>query len=164
MQKIISITQTAFIKGQSIIDNAILMKEIIHLFGCKNYTEEAFALKVDITKAFDTLEWDFIQRALKEMQMPRGLIKLIMSCIRSSRLTVLVNGVRDGFLTPTRGLRQGCPMSPYLVIVAMEFLTKIFNKAQEEGRLQGVCLAPTAPILTHSIYADDLVIFAKASW
>jgi Reverse transcriptase (RNA-dependent DNA polymerase) len=68
---------------------------------------------------------------------------------------------KDDFLKPTRGLRQGCPLSPYLFVLSMEFLTKALDRAMLEQRIHGVKLALTAPTITHSIYADDLVILAK---
>jgi Reverse transcriptase (RNA-dependent DNA polymerase) len=76
---------------------------------------------------------------------------------------VLINGTGDGFITRTRGLRQGYPMSAYLFIMAMEFLSRRLQKAELEGRIQGVCVAPTASNITHAMYADDLIILAHST-
>lgn len=83
--------------------------------------------------------------------------------MKDSRVTISVNGKGDGFITPTRGLRQGCPMSPYLFIIAMEFLAKLFQARVQQGDIRGVRLAKTAPTLTHILYADDLVVMGQAS-
>ncbi|KAJ4810337.1 RNA-directed DNA polymerase (reverse transcriptase)-related family protein [Rhynchospora pubera] len=73
-----------------------------------------------------------------------------------------INGTGDGFIYPTRGLRQGCPMSPYCFIMVMEMLTRQLHVAQARELIRGVKLAPTCPPLTHVIYADDLILLGQA--
>jgi Reverse transcriptase (RNA-dependent DNA polymerase) len=163
MSRIVSPAQTAFIRGRSITDNTILMKEVLHSYNLNTYTDESFALKADINKAFDSVEWAFIEHGLRKINVPESLNKLIVSCLRSSKITVLINGKGDGFFQPTRGLRQGCPLSPYLFIISMEFFTKAMDRALQEARIQGIKVARSAPILTHALYADDLVVFARAN-
>jgi Reverse transcriptase (RNA-dependent DNA polymerase) len=121
--------QSAFVRGRCIIDNTILMREVVHTFQNGDYREPSFALKADINKAFDTIEWPFIRKAMEAIGIPTALVELIMSCIGEGRITVLINGKGDGFFQPTCGLRQGCPLSPYLFIMAMEFLSKSLNQA-----------------------------------
>lgn len=120
-------------------------------------------LKADNGKAFDTLGWQFIFGAMKEINIPNGIARLIQFCMSSSRVTILVNGSGSGFIKPTRGLRQGNPLSPYLFIIAIEFLTKRINVAIQRGMLKGIKLAKQAPVLSHALYADDLVILGQAS-
>lgn len=142
---LISNNQTAFIKNRNIADNTILIKEVLHSFQTRAYKEKAFLLKTDIGKAFDTLRWPFLFRAMKALNMPLPMIQIIHSCMKISKVTVLINGNGHGFITPTRGLRQGCPMSPYLFIIAMEFLTKLFQSNVQQGVIRGIRLAKTAP-------------------
>lgn len=85
-----------------------------------------------------------------------------MNAMASSRVTILVNGSGDGFINPTRGLRQGCPLSPYLFILAMEFLTKKIQVSLNQGKIEGVRVARTTPVLTSIMYVDDLIIMGKA--
>jgi Reverse transcriptase (RNA-dependent DNA polymerase) len=101
MSSVISPAQTAFIQGRSITDNTILMKEVLHSFNLKTYTEESFALKADFNKAFDMVEWVFIQHGLRMINMPESLIKLIISCLSSSKIMVLINGKGDDFFQLT---------------------------------------------------------------
>lgn len=70
IKAIISQTQTAFVKGGSITDKTILMRKIIHSFNLEGYREKSFALKADINRGFDTVEWSFIEEALKAIGMP----------------------------------------------------------------------------------------------
>jgi Reverse transcriptase (RNA-dependent DNA polymerase)/zinc-binding in reverse transcriptase/Endonuclease/Exonuclease/phosphatase family len=162
MSRVISREQTTFIRGRSISDNTILMREIIHSFNTRDHRDESFALKADINKAFDMLEWAFIEKALTAIGAPDKLVKLIISCLQAGKVTVLVNGSGTDFITPTRGLRQDCPLSPYLFITSTEFLSRSIQLAVQEGRIGGIQIAPTAPLITHALYADDLVIFGRA--
>lgn len=150
-------------KERNIADNTILVREILHLFGSPKYKEKSFMLKADNGKAFDTLGWQFIFGAMKEINIPNGIARLIQFCMSSSWVTILVNESGSSFIKPTRGLHQGCPLSPYLFIISMEFLTKRINMAIQRGTLKGIKLAKQAPILSHALYADDLVILGQAS-
>lgn len=162
MAKIISNNQSAFLRGRNISDNTILIREVVHSFQSASFKKEAFLLKADVNKAFDMLSWPFVRRAMKAVNMPPILINLIMECMKAGKVTVLINGQGSGFLTPTKGLRQGCPMSPYIFILAMEFLTKLFRLQQQNGHIMGLKIARSAPSLTHSMYADDLIIMGAA--
>ncbi|XP_078174456.1 uncharacterized protein LOC144568100 [Carex rostrata] len=163
MRKLISTEQTAFLKGRNITDNTILAREIIHSFNSAGYKKESFMLKADVNKAFDTVQWEFIYAAMRAVNFPNNLIKLVKYCLEAGRVTIMINGQKDGFLKPNRGLRQGCPLSPYLFILVTEFLTKSLQLAQINGSIRGIKLASTAPVITHSMYADDLVLMGLAS-
>jgi Reverse transcriptase (RNA-dependent DNA polymerase)/zinc-binding in reverse transcriptase len=163
LSSLISDTQATFLKGRSIQDSVLLMKEVLHSFQTEGYTEKAFAIKADLYKAFDTLNWSYLLTVLQSFNFPQVLIKLIISCVMGSKFSIKLNGaVSYGFFTPARGLRQGCPLSPYLFILSMEILSKMLEQAQVGGRLKGLTLAQQAPQLTHSLYADDLVLFGLA--
>lgn len=116
--------QTAFLKGCNITDNAILVREVIHSFNSDNYVSKSFMLKAYASRAFDTVQWPFVVASLQAVNLLQNLIDLIMSCMGASRVKVLVNGEGQGFITLNWGLRQGCPLSLYLFILSMEFLTK----------------------------------------
>ncbi|KAJ4788737.1 RNA-directed DNA polymerase (reverse transcriptase)-related family protein [Rhynchospora pubera] len=162
MKHVISHEQNAFLKGRNIVDNVIVVREVLQSFRQKNFKQAAFLLKADVSKAFDKIEWDFLSKAMLYLNVPVKLVNLMVSCYNRAQISLSINGRADGFISPTRGLRQGCPMSPYGFIIAMEMLSRLFTKSQREGNLQGVKLAYSCPFITHIMYADDLVILGDA--
>lgn len=79
-------------------------------------------MKIDFEKAYDRLQWAFICDTLIEMNLPILLIEVIMECVTSPTMRVLWNGEQTEFFTPTQGIRQGDPLSLYLVVICMERL------------------------------------------
>lgn len=88
---------------------------------------------------------------------------MIMKLVTLVTYSYKVNGFSSATLSPNRGLRQGDPLSPYLFILAIDVLSLLINKSVVEGRLEGFCLARGAPTLTHLLFADDALLFSKAS-
>ena len=79
-------------------------------------------IKIDLEKAYDRLEWNFIRDTLALFKVPSFLLNVIMSCITSSSIVVLFNGVMLKEFKPTRGIKQGDLLSPYIFIMCMEVL------------------------------------------
>ena len=89
-------------------------------------------------------------------------VELVMSCIFSTSTFLLVNGSQLDSFEPSRGLRQGNPISPYIFILCMEFLSSLINKKCEEGKWIKVKASRGGPGFSHSFFADDLLLYAKA--
>jgi len=91
------------------------------------------AIKIDLEKAYDRLKWHFIKDVLELYRLPPSLIKLIMSYVSSSSISTLLNGSKIKPFHPSRGIRQGDPLSPYLFIMCMEVLGFLISRRCEEN-------------------------------
>jgi hypothetical protein len=159
----ISQAQSAFIANRHITSNIIITQEIIHSFNLTSWKDHAFILKIDLAKAFDRLEWDFISVALHRLGLKDNFIDLINVCISSPTFAVLVNDDPSGHFNPQRGLRQGCPLSPYLFVIAINELSIRLQEALHINSLSGISLGPNAPRIHSLLFADDLILCGKAT-
>jgi Reverse transcriptase (RNA-dependent DNA polymerase) len=133
----------------------------MHSFQEKGHKRMEFALKAHLFKAFNTLNWTFLEGVLLRSRFPRILITLIMFFVTNFKFKINLNEAIDGcFITPKRGLRQGCPLSLYLLIQSMEVLSRQLTMMNQTNCI-GVMLSPQAPPLTHNFYADDVILFGK---
>lgn len=91
------------------------------------------ALKIDLQKAYDTINWRFIEEILKQYGFHETMVIRIMKCIAASRFSISINGELDGYFAGARGLRLGDPISPYLFTLVMEVFTLIMKRKVEES-------------------------------
>ncbi|KAL0293943.1 UNVERIFIED_CONTAM: hypothetical protein Sradi_6911900 [Sesamum radiatum] len=107
---LITYSQNAFVPGRNISDNILLAQELLAGYNQTRLPERC-TLKVDIQKAYDSVEWDFMVEVLKLFNFPHQFITLIEQCISTASFSVSLNGSIHGFFKGGRGLRQGDPMS-----------------------------------------------------
>ena len=96
--------------------------------------------------------------------MPDDLIDLIMSCVTSVSTSILFNEEALGPIYPTRGIRQGGSLSPYLFILCMDFLGQLIEEKCSKKLWQPVKASQRSPAFSHLLFANDLVFFAKADY
>ena len=115
-------------------------------------------------KAYDRIEWDFLLACLQQLGFHDKWIQWIKECISTVSYSVIINNKPSGFFKPTRGLRQGDPLSPYLFILCMDVLAKRLHEQSLTAKSGiGIKIAPTAPRIPCLLFADDSLIFCKAS-
>nr|XP_023924674.1 uncharacterized protein LOC112036081 [Quercus suber] len=138
--------------------------ETIHtIHSRKKGKTGSLALKLDVSKAYDRVEWDFLHGIMTKLGFPGHWIRLVMACVSSPSFSILINGKPFGNITPSRGLRQGDPLSPYLFLLCAEVFTSLLAKAELEGMIHGVAICRGAPMISHLLFADDSWLFCKAS-
>ena len=120
------------------------------------------AIKVDLQKAFDSLNWKFILDVLAALKFPAPFINWTRICLTGSRFSISINGGLVGYFKGARGVRQGDPLSPYLFVMAINVLSKLLDAAAMHGVFQHHPKCKRVRI-THLCFADDLLIFAKGN-
>ena len=121
------------------------------------------AVKLDMSKAYDRVEWPFLEGIMRRMGFNEGWINLIMLCVKTVTYSVLVNGEPCGMIHPTRGIRQGDPISPFLFLLCTEGLNGLLKKAEGNGDIHGFSLCRRGPKLTHLLFTDDSLLFCRAT-
>jgi len=161
---IVSPLQSSFIPGRGTIDNAIILQEFIyHMQKSKKKLGDVI-YKLDLEKAYDRVDWGFLQDTLNYFGFSPSIISLIMSSISATSVSILWNGSRTEKFNPLRGLRQGDPLSPYLFVLCMERLGDMIEKSVQDGNWQPLQLSPGGPKISHLFFADDVLLFAKAKY
>ena len=134
LHKCISDNQSTFVPDKSILDNAMVAIEILHLTKTKTKGNDKFvALKLDINKAYDGIGWDYLREVMVKMGFNQRWIQWMVMCIESLDYSGLVNEEHVGAVIPGRGLRQGDPLSPYMFIVCAEGLSSLIRNAKESN-------------------------------
>nr|GEW43737.1 hypothetical protein [Tanacetum cinerariifolium] len=160
VKEVMSENQSAFVPGRRISDNILLTQELMHNYHL-DHGHPRCAFKVDIQKAYDTVDWCFLDRILTCFGFHPNMVKWVMACVTSDSFSLCINGEVHGFFNGKWGLRQGDPLSPYLFTLVMEILTLMlkrrvrfsdhfqYHKYCEELSIINVC------------FADDLFLFAR---
>lgn len=88
-----------------------------------------------------------------------GWVKLILDCISTVNFSILINGEKKGSIVPTRGLRQGDPLSSYLFLLVIEGLSSLLQDADDKRAISGIITSPSSPRISHLLFADNSLIF-----
>ena len=164
LDEIISETQSAFIPGRMITDNAIIAFECFHkIQHSKNVRDNYCAYKLDLAKAYDRVDMDFLEGVLRKFGFCKKWTDWVMQCVQTVRYSVRCNGgLLEPFL-PSRGLRQGDPLSPYLFLFVADGLVHLLKKEIAENNLTPIKIARNSPGISNLLFADDSLIFFKAA-
>ena len=164
LDSIISETQSAFIANRLDTDNILLAFESLHHMKTNCTRKKGFmAMKLSTSKAYNRVEWVFLERILLKLGFQESWVALIMECITTVSYSILVNGKPKGMITPSRGLRQGDHLSPYLFLFCAERLNALLRNAAVGGAIQGCSICKNGPKLTHLFFAEDCLILCRST-
>lgn len=161
--KVITPNQSAFVPGRMIQDNVIVAHEAFHFLKMKKKGQDGFmVVKLDFNKAYDRVEWDFVEALLVKMGFHQKWVQWVVQCISTVSFNVCINGEARVKIRPRRGIRQGDPLSPYLFVIVKDVLSRMLSKACRDKALVGIKMARNCPHLSHVFFADDAILFLKA--
>ena len=156
---IISDSQAGFIPGRKIGDNIILAHELVKAYTRKNVSPMSM-LKIDLQKAYDSVEWPFLEQVMEGLGFPDLFTQWVMKCVKTVNYTIVVNGQNTQRFDAAKGLRQGDPMSPFLFTIAMEYLSRLLKGLKEEKNFKYHPKCAKLDV-THLCFADDLLLFSR---
>lgn len=163
LSSIISENQSAFVPQRAISDNVLITHEVLHYLHTSGAKKRCYmAVKTDMSKAYDRIEWYFVRLVLEKLGFHHVWVNWIMECVTSVSYTYLLNGSAQGLVRRQRGLRQGDPLSPYIFIMCSEVLSRLCKKAQSEEKLTGIKVGKESPRINHLLFADDTMFFCKS--
>eukprot|EP00253_Pinus_taeda_P023451 PITA_23451 len=153
---IISHEQSGYVEGRQILDNILLAQEMIHSLHSRKIP--GMLLQLDLSKAYDKVSWTYLEATLKAFGFSQPWIKWVLELIKSTRYSILVNGTPSKPFKPSRGIRQGDPLSPFLFVILMEGLSRLITKKKEEGQIRGLQPIRSCPETTHQQFVDDTML------
>ena len=163
LPKIITKHQSIFTKSRLISDNILVAFESLHSMQKHKEKDDFMAIKLDTSKVYDRVEWPYLKVVMAKFGFNVQWIKLIMLCVTTVSYLVLVNGKPKGMIHPSRGIRQGDLLSPFLFLLCIEGLHGLISNVAANGDIRGYSLCRNSPRLTHLLFAYDSLLFCRAT-
>ncbi|XP_070048494.1 uncharacterized mitochondrial protein AtMg01250-like [Nicotiana tomentosiformis] len=135
----------------------MLTQEIVHNINQSPQLENV-VMKLDMAKAYDRVDWDYLCQVLRQMGFSEVWIDRVWRLISNVWYSINLNGSRQGFFKSSRGIKQGYPIFPSLFVIGAELLSRMMNRLPEKGFIP-YSSERRGPLITHLCYADDTILF-----
>eukprot|EP00253_Pinus_taeda_P014530 PITA_14530 len=161
LPSVISENQGGFLPNRHTSNFILLVQEAIH--SSLTRKEKGFVLKLDLANAFDRVRHSYLYVVLHKIGFDPSFITMIAACITGPWISPLINGRPCAAFQSSRGLRQGCPLSPYLFTLMAESFSQALDFNRRVGLITGIKIDQGAKNINHSQFADDTLLIGGAS-
>ena len=135
----------------------------MHYLDHKKEGRDGFiVVNLDMSKTYNRVEWKFIEEVMRRMGFHKRWIGWIMRCITTVSYSIIINGEAHGSIVPSRGLRQGDPLSSYLFLLCTKAFSALIEEANNNNALTDISICRGSPKVTHLFFADNSLLFCKA--
>jgi hypothetical protein len=156
LSRLISQKQVGFVEGRQILDNIIQSHEIIHML--KSQRRGGMIIQLDLAKAYDKISWHYMAKMLEAFGFEHHRINWIVTLVSMTRYSLLINGAPTKPFHPSRGIRKGNLISPFLFILMMEGLRRILKRASVADEIKGIKPFENFPNSTHQQFVDNTIL------
>ncbi|KAL5566610.1 hypothetical protein UlMin_029774 [Ulmus minor] len=153
LEETISMAQGAFVHNRQILDVVLVATEAVEDY--RKRKKRGVIFKVDFEKAYDHVNWDFLDLVLEKKGFGARWRTWMRGCISSANFSIMINGKPQGRFGASRGLRQGDPLSPFLFILVADILGRMMDKAVSIGEVKGFKVGKEEVVVSHLQFADD---------
>lgn len=119
-------------------------------------------VKLDMLKAYDRVEWPFIEAMIRALGFCEKWVQLVLSCISTISYSILIKQPKKSFI-PYRGLRQGDILSPYIFFICVKSLSSLINLVESRGEIKGLSMIRGGTSINHLLFVDDSILFCRAT-
>ncbi|GFZ06736.1 hypothetical protein Acr_18g0009060 [Actinidia rufa] len=157
MTKLNDPAQFAFVQGRAIVENVFLVQELIKRYGWSRIFPRC-TLKVDLRKAFDIINWNFMKDVLKGLGFPSLFVEWIMQCVTTTSYSLSINGSLHGFFKGKQGVRQGDLISSFPFVLCLEYLSRSLKDLKDNGDFNYHPMWLKMSLQKSSIYATGMAL------
>jgi len=161
MSKYISSKKFGFLDQREIYDVVSITQQCIHSF--KTHQLEACLMRINLIKAYDYVAWELLRLILHKIGFVIKLIDWIMVCISTVSYVVIINGLPTFFFNASRGLRQGCALSPLLFFIVTDGLSRRIKEGHSMGIIS-ICRISRKNSLIHLMFVDGFLLLGISLW
>jgi hypothetical protein len=161
LNSVISPTQSAFLKGRNLVDGVLVVNELVDY--AKKAKKDCLIFKVDFEKAYDLVDWGFLEYMMGRVGMRAKWVAWMKACVFGGSMSVLVNGSPTEEISIQRGLKQGDPLAPFLFLLVAEGFSGLMRNAVELNLFEGFKIGGNGLVVSHLQYADDTLCIDKAT-
>ena len=161
MNSVISKSQSSLLKGRHLVDGVLIMNEVVEEAMLQN--RECLILKVDFEKAYDSVDWSFLEYMLQRVGFVGKWIAWMKACACGGNMSVLVNGYPTEEIDIQRGLNQGDPLAPFLFLLVAEGFSGLMKNVVDRNLFKGFEVKRGGTVISHLQYADDTLCIGEAS-